>query len=434
MNRADYLQFYRKYYPFDAIFQWSNANSTTLPQHREYSFIFESKTIQTPANDQEYVPESKKLIFHRYRSFDTAYDLKNEVIRQVPIRFELGACYQRRPSKMHYRMGAREKEIVIDIDANDYDDIRMCACKGKKEVCTFCWLFIEAAMEAVETILSGYYGFKDTLWFFSGRRGVHCWISDMRAKCVPDQERAIVIGVFAPIEVRAGYYEDGKPDDPFVNIYAKQAGDRYADKFIEETYSEIISMIEGEDNAALQPLKHPRLSLEDYQRRLLKVYFDRVERLLATHEILSDKENRAKLLSFIQKRYYTRLVEESWAESESNNDETPSSLEYWRCLKAHLSETEEVSYYNILTWMMGPRIDADVTKSMKHLLKAPFNIHQETGKICVPIIDKKTFDPLTVPTLHQCIKNERLAPLKKYVDYFEEKIKSFGHKHANHTN
>ena len=423
MSKIEYQLFYKKCYPFDAVFRWANANSTTLPQHREYSFIFEAKSNQAPANAQDYVPESKKLIFSRYKSFDNAEDLKYEITRQAPIRFELGACYQHRPSKGHYRMSPREKEIVIDIDANDYDDVRTCACKGKKDMCVSCWLFIESAMESIETIITGYYGLRDILWFFSGRRGVHCWISDMRAKCVPDQERVIMVNAFSPVELRPGYYEDGQPDDPFKNVFCTQAGDRYVDKFIEETYAEIINMIEGTQNAVT---KKPRFVLDDCQRKLLRVYFSRVEKLLSTHEILADKDNRNKLLSFVQKRHYVKLVEESWSEAESNTDETPSSLQYWRCLKAHMSEVEEVSYYNILSWMMGPRIDSDVTTSMKHLLKAPFNVHQDTGKICVPIIDRKKFDPSTVPTLLQCIRNERSAPLKKYVDYFEEKIRAFG--------
>lgn len=57
---------------------------------------------------------------------------------------------------------------------------------------------------------------------------------------------------------------------------------------------------------------------------------------------------------------------------------------------------EEVQVYFVY-----PRLDANVTKGMGHLLKAPFCVHPKTGKICTPFnprnVDK--FDPTTVPTI-----------------------------------
>ena len=59
---------------------------------------------------------------------------------------------------------------------DDYDNIWTC-CSGSS-MCTKCWIYIKVAYEVLKCILNDSFGFKNILWVFSGRRGLHAWVCD----------------------------------------------------------------------------------------------------------------------------------------------------------------------------------------------------------------------------------------------------------------
>lgn len=106
----------------------------------------------------------------------------SDLIKINPIKIDIGPVYNARPKhKKQIRNTAFipvERELVFDIDMTDYDQVRNC-CKGA-DICKKCWVFMTIAIKILDRVLKNDFGFKNLLWVYSGRRGVHCWISDPR--------------------------------------------------------------------------------------------------------------------------------------------------------------------------------------------------------------------------------------------------------------
>eukprot|EP01053_Blabericola_migrator_P002775 Blabericola_migrator_1__2774@NODE_1792_length_3786_cov_44_642915_g1156_i0_p3_GENE_NODE_1792_length_3786_cov_44_642915_g1156_i0NODE_1792_length_3786_cov_44_642915_g1156_i0_p3_ORF_typecomplete_len140_score21_08DNA_primase_S/PF01896_19/0_00019Condensation/PF00668_20/0_058_NODE_1792_length_3786_cov_44_642915_g1156_i080499 len=125
--------YYAHLCPFQELVEWLRPGTQRAAplMHREFSISMQK--------------EDGKEIYRRWLSFSTADDIKSEILRTKPIphKFDIGAVYTKPVSAKDnvlnndtpFRPIARE--FVLDIDMNDYDNIRTC-CEGKK-VCKKCW-------------------------------------------------------------------------------------------------------------------------------------------------------------------------------------------------------------------------------------------------------------------------------------------------------
>ncbi len=85
------------------------------------------------------------------------------------------------------------RELVFDLDANEYDPVRFCSCKGQKKVCEECWPLMQDAAAIIDETLRKDFGFKKIVWVFTGGRGYHCWVLDKEAYSLTQEQRSGIV-------------------------------------------------------------------------------------------------------------------------------------------------------------------------------------------------------------------------------------------------
>ncbi|KAK3904655.1 hypothetical protein C8A05DRAFT_42320 [Staphylotrichum tortipilum] len=344
--------YYQRFFPWRYMFQWLNhsPNPTNDFKHREFSLWLHNDAVL------------------RYQSYSTSDLLRKDVIRLMPRRIEIGPVYTADPrDRKTFRNSTAfvplAKELCFDIDLTDYDDVRTCC--DKANICRKCWKFTTMAIKVLETALREDFGYNHILWVYSGRRGVHAWVCDKKARALNDQQRKAITGYFEVVT--------GKLGSKKVNIR--------------------------------RPL-HPHLirSLD-----LLKEHFQ--QDVLETQDPWQAPEKAEALLQQIPDPELREALRKKW-------DALPgrASVSKWADIDA-LAQTHAGAALEGRTLLdtkqdvvlehTYPRLDAAVTHKLNHLLKSPFVIHPGTGRVCVPIDrgDLDGFDPLGVPTL-QGLVNE----------------------------
>jgi DNA primase small subunit len=109
---------------------------------------------------------------------------------QIPVKLDIGSFFECEPIKGRTNHPIA-KELVVDIDINDYDMVRTC-CQGK-QCCSRCWKFLAAALTLLRTSFEEDFDFHNFMCVFSGRRGVHMWVCDRRAIMLQVPQRRSVI-------------------------------------------------------------------------------------------------------------------------------------------------------------------------------------------------------------------------------------------------
>ena len=355
-------------FPYDKMFDWLSYGNDPK---KESSNIDRDYFLR-----REWSFTIKDDIYIRYQSFRNAEEYKAAIINRQPHKIDIGAVFSLSP-KDHIKHNPElfkpvERELVFDIDMTDYDDIRVC-CTGAT-ICKRCWPYMTMALKVIDQALREDFAFRHILWIYSGRRGVHCWVSDENARVLPNDARSAIVEY---LSVSTGTSEN-------------------SDKKIKGTFS--------------NPL-HPMMK-RAYET--LEPFFESCICNVEGQGLFATKAKYVKVLNTLPNEEIRLDLYEKW---EKNAGRT--GAERWRELKSAITlpshqgqnqsnKKRKINHIELDAWRVElvfthcyPRLDANVSKSQNHLLKSPFCIHPKTGRVCVPIDPSKAedFDPFSVPTV-----------------------------------
>lgn len=313
-------------------------------------------------------------VYIRYLSFASENQLKSALVQKNPVKMDIGAVYDMNPSEgksSGKSFKVVERELVFDIDMTDYDDVRTC-CKGA-DVCKKCWRFLAIACKILNHALVQHFGFKQLLWVFSGRRGIHCWVCDESARTLTPEERASIAEYLSLVE-------GGK-------LMTKKC-----------TLDQRL--------AAYHPLVTEALNIIDAKLANGKTMFEQI--VVEEQKLLETDKNWKMVIGLCNN---TTMKQELEFIRDPTKKMTPAAklekmMKFCADYKGkHLSQLGVHFMEELKLQICYPRLDINVSRGMNHLLKSPFVIHPKTGRVCVPFDVKKvdSFDPKSVPTISQVI-------------------------------
>jgi len=388
-NRELLRIYYDRLFPFLHMFRWLSykndpkSSSKTVEKdfflRREFTFVLEGD------------------IFCRYLCFKDVDEYRAQVLQRQPIRMEIGAVYTH-PPKNHNTVIKEaykplERELVFDIDMDDYDDIRTC-CTGAK-LCTKCWTFMSCAIKTLNRSLREDFGFKHLIFVYSGRRGVHCWICDKSARQLSNEQRSAVADYMTVV---AGGANRCKTDLAFKGA------------------DELHPMVEGAHGICQHYFRDDPKGVLLGQDILKNG--PHLDRILDTF----GEDERAKIHAYIQSRP-DASSRDIWMQMEALQEKAALSAGNHK-----EKQRANVMLKEIVLQFTYPRLDINVSKQMNHLLKSPFVVHPKTGRVCVPIdiANVDSFNPAEVPTIGRLVEelnhsgDAKETSLKQYTHYFDQ--------------
>ena len=349
--------FFRRMFPYAAVVNCYQTNGGSIAgrevvviNHDNIWTRHDGRIYRTPTDLDHYVNNAQ----YKRRHDDTLQTVPRQVAE-----VHIGAVYSGKP-----RTGRRDSqmvgnELVFDFDITDYNDFLRLPQAPSQEAIDKCWPVIAHSLEITVALLGSApakgvdeqhapYAFKETIAFYSGKKGAHLEVFDERAFKLTDAQRADVLT-----------YVTLKTEDE------RGAMCRQMYKHPNASYLFPICRAFFED-WVIAPKSDGGGGLFDDDSGVLDFFYtragmDKVAALAGVAEALC---------------YEGKHPDEIWKGLVHAVSRLPPKLKWCREAldRAALA----------CAW---PRCDEKVTVQTAHTRKAPFSAHRKTGRISVPIMD-----------------------------------------------
>ena len=313
--------------------------------------MLEYREVAVETNDDRYI---------RWLSVCSPVDLRNTLASKGTCKVHVGAIFDHQPRhrKKVATIQAIQRELVFDIDANDY--VNTGVDSNDIGECDRAWPIVAFGMIVVETIMREKFGFSNMLTVYSGRRGAHLTVYDARACELTNEARGAIVSYMQPSDKRTA---GGRPvyGDIMSGAFFGSLWDTHILPFW-ESYC-----LKSRDDGGAGFLDSP--IDRDYFMELLGI--DHAKQTLTVS---------------------TLNGEQTWA------------LVWKYARQCKYKEGTTINVKDTVLSYVWPVLDANVSKQRNHLNKAWFSLHPKTGRLCVPIIGHPgKFDPSACPRLDEVV-------------------------------
>ena len=426
-------EYLRRRFPTRDVFDMF-ANTAVRPANREMAFFCAGET-------GEDMPM-------RHLSFPTAEDFSKCVERYHPHRVEVGAVWSVRPSmrRLYSPTASRvvRREIAFDLDIDSYDGgkrgrARVC-CSGP-DWCRACWPVLAHGCALLDDSLRSCVGADRVAWFYSGRRGMHCWVLDEGFTHSDETFREALAEAVAP-SLTESVVAAAISGDPYwrrvCEGFVSSSGPATMTPGTQSPYRDglrrLVSAGVGGDRDT-RPLsnkgrglfldwyatRHPRCALESIHSSLNawsssssgSTDGDDVARLVIgalDPTTISSVEN--SLAAFRRTRAFDPSSDVTLFDATATVEarRVSDALEAVRRAAAReidpwgdhgRTHTFSVAVVDAALAMLLPRIDVEVTRQQNHLLRAPMTVHSDTLRLGIMVERKSLVDffPTDAPML-----------------------------------
>jgi DNA primase catalytic subunit len=376
----------------------------------------------------------------RHLSFTDKAEFCKFVASERHFRLDVGSVCAIPPAEEDFFPPAAQevvsRELRFDIDAGDYDNVekslpgRTC-CSGR-DTCASCWGIIATGCVIIDAGLRGQ-GARHIGWFFSGGRGMHCWVLDGGPFSSPEPAlarfyvdeaapadrvsllaSAVECGVASATEVitrllfpqlaplvrlptlisepLANPTFAASPRGVFLGWYAA----RHPDSFVYALRTRLAAVAAAAGDDVLPSEAATAQQLSKQFAGLTKTVRELADGLrMARARANGTSDVSIHLLDQNLYRVFVVRFESALDEAEAVlRREGPSMFRNGRLRPCSARAIIEAGLVALM-----PRVDSAVTTEANHLLKAPMSVHAGTGRLAVRVDSRNllSFRPWIAP-------------------------------------